>query len=188
MQAELLQQFALLQQADVEAKRQQEYDRNTSFSMYANLSDQIAEAHERLDDLSISRGNSTDAEQLLRQVLGAVEGLRAELVQQRVDSRTAEAVQHAMAAMAAAGAAAAAQQQQQQQHGQVVGDNKVRSLLGSTHRRPPRPKHALRVSSKPTTGRPSTEPAPQGHGSPPWPPVERKQTYSIACKLHPAPG
>ncbi len=119
MQAELLQQLALLQQADVEAKRRQEHDRGTLIDMYGNLSNQMGEVQLQLGGVLSSRDSTG---QLLRQVLWAVEGLRVELGQQRLDSRTAEALQQAMAAAAASAAAAL----QQQQHGALAGEVKVR--------------------------------------------------------------
>lgn len=99
-----MEQFALLQQAEWEAKRRHQHDRGTLINMYDTVSKQMVEVQQQLAGVLSSR-NST--EQLLRQVLGAVEDLQA--AQQRVDSRTAEAVQHAKAA--AVSAAAAAQQQ-----------------------------------------------------------------------------
>ncbi len=114
VQAELLQQFALLQQADVEAKRRQEHDHSTSVSMHGSILGEIEEMRQQLGSVISSRDST---QQLLRQVLGEVQELR--LQQQQVDSRTAEAVQHAMAAAASAEAV-------QRQQGALSDEIKVR--------------------------------------------------------------
>ncbi len=140
-----MEQFALLQQADWEAKRRHQHDRSTLVNMYDTVSKQVVEVKQQLEGALSSR-NSTD--ELLRQVLGAVEKLQE--AQQRLDSRTAEAVQHAMAAAASAEAvqqqvdsrtaeavqhakaAAASAAAVQRQQGALADEIKVRSMCCPT--------------------------------------------------------
>lgn len=118
LQAELLQQFALLQQTESEAKRQSDDERALVLHMYQAVSQQLDDIRAQLHRRDREDGSTAAT---LGQVLGVVQA-----VQKRVDTRTAQAVHHAKAA---ASSAAAAQQQQ----GALAEGIKVRKHLRTLH-------------------------------------------------------
>ncbi len=124
LQAELLQQFALLQQTESEAKRQSDDDRALVLHMYHTVSQQLDDIRAQLHKRDREDGSTAAT---LGQVLGVVRNNGSILgdvqaAQKRVDTRTAQAVQHAKAAAASAAAA-------QQQQGALAEGIKVRSYV-----------------------------------------------------------
>ncbi len=107
LQAELLQQFALLQQTESEAKRQADDARNLTLQLHQSVSQQLSDIQAQLQYRRGREDGSTST--TLEQVLDFVRTSNHLLgdihaAQKREDARAAQAAQQAKAAAASAAA------------------------------------------------------------------------------------